>query len=246
MDEGHAQAVMGNHEFNAVRAYHDGKPKADQSWLFPAARPLRHRGIAVPQTIAGLQTEEIVHFFASLPIALERRGDHPVRIIHACWDDNAVELVRHERDVIDTYERHRQRIERTLDAESVRGEDERELRYQNDNLIKLLTSGRETLSPTAIVINEKPRYRHRDPWWGRTGEVPLTVVGHYWRIGLPGEQHEVAAYSVTGPRHALLGRVMCVDYSVGRRFRERIDGPLIGPYLTRLGALRLPERAPVL
>ncbi|MGL4552536.1 MAG: metallophosphoesterase [Gemmataceae bacterium] len=238
-DDGRAQVVMGNHEFNALKAAHDGKPKPDLSWLFPAARPFRHRGQTVPQTAAGPHAAEVLAFFASLPVALERGGPDPARVVHACWDDDAVELVRDAADVIAVYDRHRQRIERSLDA--VRGEDERELRHQNDNPVKLLTSGRETLSPNAIVINEKPRYRHRDPWWGRAGSVPLTVVGHYWRVGLPGEEHEAHLFG-PGPRHALLGSVMCVDFSVGRRFRERIDGPVSGPYLTSLGALRLPER----
>ena len=43
IDNGRAQAVMGNHEFNAIKAAHEGRPKPDLSWLFPAARPFRHR-----------------------------------------------------------------------------------------------------------------------------------------------------------------------------------------------------------
>ena len=35
---------------------------------------------------------------------------------------------------------------------------------------------------------------------------------------------------------------MCIDYSVGKRFRERLQRGFDGRFRTRLGALRLPER----
>ena len=46
------------------------------------------------------------------------------------------------------------------------------------------------------------------------------------------------------PLNATLGRgdAMCVDYSVGKRFKERARPDFNGVYHTRLAALRLPER----
>jgi hypothetical protein len=34
---------------------------------------------------------------------------------------------------------------------------------------------------------------------------------------------------------------MCIDYSVGKRFRERLQPDFAGAYRTSLAALRLPE-----
>jgi hypothetical protein len=241
IDDGRAQAVLGNHELNALKAAQDGQFKPDLCWLFPMARPMRHSGRLVPMIPAGAESRDILSFFASLPIALERAGPDPVRVIHACWDDSAIETIRRETNVLDAFYRARRQIDRELNTAAIAEYENRELIHQNENPVRLLTSGREHPTSVPIIINEKPRYRLRDPWWERYSDAPLTVFGHYWRIGIPGETHEKHLFGGK-PRHALLGRGMCIDYSVGRRFRERIDGPPLGPYLTSLGALRLPER----
>lgn len=241
VQQGLAQAVVGNHELNALRARRVGKLKPELSWLFPRARPFRHKDCHVPQVLAGDRTADILDFFATLPVALERGGPQPVRVVHACWDQAAIDTVRFETDVMDVFLREEARINRNLHAAQNADHDDRELAHQNGNPIKLLTSGREVRSATPIVINEKPRHRVRQPWWNGHAGQGLTVVGHYWRVGLPGEEHEAHLFGGRA-RHALLGRVMCIDYSVGRRFRERLESPLATRYLTSLGALRLPER----
>jgi hypothetical protein len=241
IDDGRAQAVLGNHELNALKGSQDGHIKPDLCWLFPQARPMRHHGRLVPMTPAGPEAREFLAFFRTLPLALERGGELPVRVVHACWDVDAIERVRQESDVLELFYRSRRSIDRELNQTGVAREDDRELTHQNTNPVRLLTSGRESVTPVPVVINEKPRYRLRDPWWERYNEEPLVVFGHYWRIGIPGEMHEQQLFRGK-PRHALLGRTMCVDYSVGRRFRERLDHPPFGPYRTSLGALRLPER----
>ncbi|HKB37918.1 MAG TPA: hypothetical protein VKD72_15835, partial [Gemmataceae bacterium] len=61
---------------------------------------------------------------------------------------------------------------------------------------------------------------------------------HYSRVDLPGEERrpfdQARPYAGLGN-----GRVVCVDYSVTRRWQERFTG---GPYRTALAALRWPER----
>lgn len=241
VQQGLAQAVLGNHELNALRARRVGKLKPELSWLFPRARPFRHRDCHVPQVLAGDRTADILDFFATLPVALERGGQTPVRVVHACWDQASIDAVRHETDVMDVFLHHEARINHELHAANNPDHDDRELVHQNGNPIKLLTSGREVRSTTPVVINDKPRHRVRHPWWDSDLVPGLTVVGHYWRVGLPGEEHEALLFGGRA-RHALLGQVMCIDYSVGRRFRERLEAPLAARYLTSLGALRLPER----
>ena len=52
------------------------------------------------------------------------KADHYVteredlRVVHACWNAEAIEAVRHESDVLRCYERHRVRIESALSAGS--------------------------------------------------------------------------------------------------------------------------------
>lgn len=46
------------------------------------------------------------------------------------------------------------------------------------------------------------------------------------------------------PRYAALGngQAMCIDYSVGKRWQERLARGDNGPFQTRLAALRMPEK----
>src|SRR5262245_32888942 len=107
--EGRAQAVLGNHDFNALKAPDDGDMKTELSWLFDEARPYSHHGHRVPQVNArGKRRDDILAFFATLPVALEREGDLPVRVVHAAWDATMVERLRHRRDVVAAYREERQ------------------------------------------------------------------------------------------------------------------------------------------
>jgi hypothetical protein len=240
--KGRAQAVMGNHELNALRARAGARLKAEHCWLFPQAPTFRHDGRPVPQKPAGRSARDILDFFDTLPLVLERAGDEAVRVVHASWSDEFVGALRHEEDAVSVFRRAEEQIRG--EAEKVPGIDEegRELLLQNRNPIKLLTSGHEARSATPIMINGKERYRVRTPWWNHYGG-PLTVVGHYWRVPMPGDQSGDHLFDGK-PHNALLGpgTVMCVDYSVGRRFRERLEPGFRGAYRSHLGALRLPER----
>ncbi|MBY0231702.1 MAG: metallophosphoesterase [Gemmataceae bacterium] len=243
VEAGLAQSVMGNHEFNALRARAGAKLRTEHSWLFSKAKPYSHDGRPVTQRMAGRQANAILDFFATLPLALERGGEMPVRVVHAGWDARMVDLLRDETDAVAAYNRHAARIEAEMARDPGIDEDEAELRHQNGNPVKLLTSGHETRSSTPIKINGRDRFRVRLPWWRDYADQPLTVVGHYWRVGMPGDDSDEHLFG-SRARNMLLGagHVMCIDYSVGRRFRERMEPGFRGLYLTSLGALRLPER----
>jgi hypothetical protein len=78
------------------------------------------------------------------------------------------------------------------------------------------------------------------PRW-RDYRGTLVVFGHYWRLTLPGEDGIERLFKGTA-LHETLGEAMCIDYSVGKRFRERLAPGFRGAYRTRLAALRLPEK----
>jgi hypothetical protein len=61
------------------------------------------------------------------------------------------------------------------------------------------------------------------------------------RLRLPDDAFE-HLFDDGRPHAALGGGAMCLDYSAGKRHRERLDGVRPGAFRTRLAALRWPER----
>lgn len=243
VETGRGQCVLGNHDFNALHAVAGGEMKPELSWLFAEAPPLMYRGTPVPQTLVrGSRCDDLLAFFARLPIALERGGDLPVRVVHACWEPALVDRLRQRRDVIQVYQQEKHVLHTALDIAGEPDHLRRKLMLQNANAVKRLTSGLEGRSAKAIVINDRPRWELRLPWWNDYADDVLCVIGHYWRISLPGEVKFENLF--TGlPLNAThgAGPVMCIDYSAGKRYRERLHGGQ-GHHETRLAALRLPER----
>lgn len=91
VDAGSALIVMGNHEFNAI------------SWATrdPATgEPLREhseRNRRQHKDFLKLTPEEQAHYvewFMTLPLWLELPGPSPIRVIHACWHEASMDVVR--------------------------------------------------------------------------------------------------------------------------------------------------------
>jgi hypothetical protein len=126
----------------------------------------------------------------------------------------------------------------------------REEARQMLNPLRVLTSGVERCAEAPFYTNGQWRFARRVPWWdGYVDDIPV-VIGHFWRQFLPLDRKGpgkadadlfdgIAPTSWLGPK----GRVYCVDFSVGGRYRERLSG---GERSTRLAALRWPERELVL
>jgi hypothetical protein len=166
----------------------------------------------------------IKDFFASLPLALERPG---LRVVHACWQAEMVEIACQETDTVELYRRHAQMIE-----ENVAGLDEipLEVADQNDNPVKVLTSGLERQAPAPFVASGKVRNLERLPWWETYSEPEIVVFGHYG--SLPGEPHGQ-------------GRAICIDYGVAKRHKERLYPEFRGTFKGKLAAIRFPEKVVV-
>lgn len=84
-----AQAVMGNHEFNAL-AYHTLAPGSSDVYLRPhnSQNRKQHRQTQEQFSADGLQ--QALDWFRTLPAALDLNG---LRIVHACWDPLAISLI---------------------------------------------------------------------------------------------------------------------------------------------------------
>lgn len=131
----------------------------------------------------------------------------------------------------------------------------REVTVQNAEPLRVVTSGRElALEPGAPCFAAGGKWRHtrREPWWRGYADERHVVVGHYWRgPSRPGDHRprhappdpfagepERGPLTTAGP-----GEVHCIDYSVGRRFLDRLAGQ---PWRGHLAALLWPERLLVL
>jgi len=216
IESGRAQGVLGNHEFNLLL----GELKYDNGWFF---RQLfrDEQGRLVPQRVADADIQrEVLDFFRTLPLALERDD---LRVVHACWNAEAVEAVRHETDVLECFARNRARIETELKSRPAEDEVEHKLRHQNDNPVKLLTSGPERRAKEPYFANGL-QTKERIIWWSRYTEEPWCVFGHYG-----------------SPDHRFESRAVCVDYGIAKRWQERRLGITSG-FKRRLAAIRFPEQ----
>lgn len=206
-------------------------------------------------------------FFRSLPLAAARAD---LRVVHACWDDRSIAQLPASGDVATLMAAHEQRVRDALAARGVldraaaqrarwqglRALDCRpdemlddvaiqDMTEQNDNPVAVLTSGREERVAFAdrFFVAGKWRFVERSRWWQQHSDPVPVVVGHYWRARVPpppGARDVFVTPAPTdwaGPERS----VFCLDYSVGRRYRERAAGRH-DHFETALGAMLWPER----
>ncbi len=95
---GAAQAVMGNHEFNAI-AYQI--PNANQPGEF-LRRHTKEKGFQHEQTLLQLGADrssralgDALEWFRTLPMTLDLDG---IRVVHACWDPQQISVIESARD----------------------------------------------------------------------------------------------------------------------------------------------------
>ena len=251
IDAGNAQCVLGNHELNILRE----SRKHDNAWFFE-------------DTDSATQ-DEIMRFICERPLALERPG---LRVVHACWHPTSIDAALvHGGGVLDCFRQAEQAVVDALDAEglsieaarqkslaSVRDEakkpemqralGESDVRKQMGNPVKVLTSGIERVADEPFWANGKWRFAQRVPWWNDYDEDSMVIVGHYWRSRHPGHSFvdepglfgNAAPTDLVGPAE----RVMCIDYSIGRRPMERAKVGRQGPFRSALAAYRLRDGEP--
>jgi hypothetical protein len=236
VEAGRADCVLGNHEFNLLIGSH----KPDNFWFFGNEPRGLHPAHAAAQVRAGDEDRAVMlSFFRTLPLALERAD---LRVVHACWDDGLLEAARGADDAVTLFHSFRPRIDQALQLLGITDRAEVKLAHQNRNPVKRVVSGPEQKAAAPILTMGRLRHEQRVVWW-HDYRGPLCVFGHYWRTLLPGETDNERLF-VGVPRNATLGsgNTLCIDYSVGKRFQERLDRPGTDTFVCQLAALRLPER----
>lgn len=258
-----ARCILGNHELNLLA----GDRKEGSGWYW--GDPGDHAqvdGQRVPfsSRLATASEQAMCRdFFEQLPLAMERPD---LRVVHACWEEESVRQLPQEGDVVALKKAWQARLleelrqsglaqraaEERAEAGDLKDQNRRPGRHlaamaacgevlQRRNPIKAMTSGlEESVEPGEhFFVNGKWRFVTRSRWWRRPAERP-TVIGHYWRRRDAPSPGKVDVWDDV-PSFAWSGGVFCVDYSVGRRYRERLRGST-GGFSGALGALRWPER----
>lgn len=87
IDHGHAAAVMGNHELNALH-FHWQDPQTGAPLRPRSLKTIRqHRSFLDEFPLHGAETAEWLDFIATLPLWTD---EGPLRAVHACWDAEAI------------------------------------------------------------------------------------------------------------------------------------------------------------
>ncbi|WP_444904723.1 metallophosphoesterase [Microbulbifer sp. CnH-101-E] len=223
----HAKAIMGNHEFNAL-AYHtevNGKPLRPHT----DKNTKQHQAFLNEYPDNDPEKSQVLDFFRSLPLWLDLG---PLRAVHACWDEEKVNFLASRTDS------GRLTSELLLQASSP-GSDA-------FKAVETLLKGCEIELPQGVSFLDKDGNRRsavRVQWWNASakalGEIALPrgvdigsaaslpmprgipyypkadkpcFIGHYWLKGVPAPLTE---------------KVACLDYSVagnGKLVAYRFDG----------------------
>lgn len=216
VNNNHALAVMGNHEFNALafHTHHEGEPLREHT----ERNVSQHQAFLNEFDSEPELKQEILDFFYSLPVWIELDD---LRIIHACWDQKYI-------DYMTTVAPTAHLTPDLLIKASTEGTEE------FDSIERLL-KGVEFNLPPGLVFKDAAgteRDAIRLQWWkqdakqlkevslprsfdiGESGSLPLDnilpsypetnkpcFIGHYW---LNGEPAPVAV------------NIACMDYSIAK------------------------------
>ena len=224
VDEGRAEVILGNHELNAMQ-FHTAHPETGKPLRRNDIKNIRqHRAFLDEFPPGAPETREVIAWFATLPLLIERDG---LRAVHAAWSEPTVAALRtHLPDL-------------RLGAEAlVRSADETDPLYA---LVDEVAKGPETRLPPGYSFHDKDgaeRKKVRLSWWRGDAatwrevamsvpdlerlpdaalpdhvraqtyraEAPPVFFGHYWLTGDPALQAPNA---------------LCLDYSAGK------GGPLV-------------------
>lgn len=262
-----AQCILGNHELNVLREDH----KRGNCWILDPSHDENTTEFAC-KTVSPAQRETFMAFFRTLPLALERPdirivhaswNDHAVDSLRDADLANIDAFTRHEEQMKRTLDeegfRQAGRVELAPHKHALGDQSYPmpllakvglcEEKRQMLNPVRVLPSGPERTTDRQFFANGKWRFCDRVKWWSEYTAATPVVFGHYWRgnreSGVSGGKPDLFEGSEPGDWLGPERNVYCVDFSVGGRFRERqlrAQRPDSGPFVTRLGAVRWPER----
>lgn len=198
-NRGKAQCILGNHELNLLR----GDERHGNSWWVAPEKDTEHPAARISEA----EKAELTAWLETLPLALERDD---LRVVHACWNDAAVEKLRAlngpDYRVVDLYDTYQRELydemaelrfmnqvrkewaqfaprldDENWDAKFMPFKAELDRRNQMENPISVVTSGEEEIADEPFWAGGKWRMVSRVKWWERYDGEQAVVFGHYWR-----------------------------------------------------------------
>ena len=219
VQKGHALAVMGNHEFNAIAWAKPDQNNPDEH-LRPHTDKNRNQHKAFLEAVGegSSMHDQFVEWFEQLPFYLDLPG---LRVVHACWHPDHIE-----------------QIQPSLDAKQrPLSQSWQQLTHKETDAFEaadVLLKGLEIPLPAGHAFADKegnPRTHIRTEWWNLNGTTYSDLAMVPEREGhkipdepvpeniLPGYDQEkpvfVGHYWLRGTPELLADRIACLDYSIG-------------------------------
>ena len=189
IENNHAYAVMGNHEYNAIAYY---TKNTDGSYLRPHTESNinQHQKFLEAYKSNDLEYANTIKWFKTLPLWLELDS---LRVVHACWDEESIRIIRLA-----------QQSDSFLDDELLQASSTKNT--PEYNAIETILKGKEESLPEGEHFTDnygKIRTKIRTKWWESypTNSKPV-FFGHYW---------------MNNNIEPLSTNTACIDYSVARQ-----------------------------
>jgi hypothetical protein len=219
VEEGHAQAVMGNHEFNAVAWFTPHESRAGEFLRSHSSKNRgQHEAFLAQIGERSREHQQTIEWFRTLPLYLDLDG---LRVIHACWHPRQI-------DVLALHLDENARIR--PDAWQIVCNEGTEAFEAVETLLK----GMEIPLPIGVHFKDKDghlRTRTRTRWW-HEGEqltyrdlalvppsiieqIPHEPVPAHLQVGYDGSKPLfIGHYWMSGTPSLMTDQVACLDYSI--------------------------------
>lgn len=136
------------------------------------------------------------------PLAIERDGPG---VVHSCWYDEMIELVRPTDDAAASFWSHYVKIEVEYEASGL-DDVEQWWHIKTATRVKVLTSGLEQRIEGPFEAGGKVRHQERVRWWKEYEGEPLCVIGHY---------------ALHRDERSFSFRAICAEFAVDKGWREQ-------------------------
>jgi len=184
----HAYAVMGNHEYNAIAYY---TKDADGNHLRPHSenKSFQHEKFLQAYEHNPTEYRSVIEWFQTIPLWIELEN---IRVVHACWDEDAIAHLKSLQlgsNLLGSELLHASSIKNTPEHHAV---------------TTILKGKKEPLPNGESFIDSygKTRTKTRTEWWKSYPENEIPVFfGHYW---------------MKDDIKLLSSNIACIDYSVAR------------------------------
>jgi len=185
----HAYAVMGNHEYNAIAYY---TKDVNGNYLRPHSenKSFQHEKFLQAYADSPAEYQSVIEWFKTIPLWIELDN---IRVVHACWDADSIahlKSVQFGSNLLGSELLYASSIMNSLEYHAV---------------TTILKGKKETLPEGESFVDRygKTRTKTRTEWWKSypEGDIPV-FFGHYW---------------MKDDIKPLSSNIACVDYSVARQ-----------------------------